>query len=279
MEVIVTDDGAPEVSLPVVADFAHRVDFPVRFTTHAHEGFQLARCRNEGIAVSTAPYLLMTDGDCILPPDHVKWHLKYRRTGRAVVGDCYRLDLPTSERIDESTICDGRYLAWVSARERRRMAAKTFRAWCYRQFRCSMRPRMTGNNIGIWRTDIEQVNGFDENYIGWGLEDRDLQLRLSRLGLKFQSILRHTLGYHLWHPPVPSFARNNVETENLEYFKRTKIPTHCRLGLAERIPNTQAIQFTPAVSIDSEINDANEDAIDILPFPTQTTISSRQKAA
>ena len=85
-----------------------------------------------------------------------------------------------------------------------------------------MRPRLTGCNIALWRDDYERVNGFDENFVGWGLEDRDLQLRLSQLGLRFRSIVLATAACHLWHRPHPTFARNNEGTANLRYFQRRK---------------------------------------------------------
>jgi len=235
IEVVVTDDGSSDEVRRVVETFARDVDFPVKFTVHTHDGFRLARCRNEGVAVSSAPYLLFTDGDCVLPPDHIRWHLEYRRPGQVVAGDCYRLDEAATERVTEETIRSGEFLGWISPSERRRLACKAFRAWWYHFSRCRMLPRLTGNNIGVWRTDFERVNGFDENYVGWGLEDRDLQMRLGRLGLRFKSILRRTATCHLWHPPVPSFVRNNADTKNLEYFRRQDIPTRCRAGLAERI--------------------------------------------
>ncbi len=65
-EVVVTDDGSRDRTLPMVASLIRRVSFPLDYTTHLHNGFQLARCRNEGVAASTAPYLLFVDGDCIL---------------------------------------------------------------------------------------------------------------------------------------------------------------------------------------------------------------------
>ncbi len=75
MEVVVTDDGSRDETPRVVEEFARTARFPVQFTTHPHSTFQLARCRNEGVAASRAPYLLFLDGDCILPPDHVAIHL------------------------------------------------------------------------------------------------------------------------------------------------------------------------------------------------------------
>jgi len=87
-EVVVTDDGSRDETLGLVAAAARRSDFPLTFTTHDHAGFQLARCRNEGTAASTAPYLLFTDGDCLLPRDHVWIHLDERRRGWITGGDC-----------------------------------------------------------------------------------------------------------------------------------------------------------------------------------------------
>ena len=234
MEVVVSDDGSPDITRPVVEDCARRVDFPVRFTTHPHEGFRLALCRNEAALVSKAPYLLFTDGDCILPQDHIRCHLDYRRKGYVVLGDCYRIDRRVSEQITEDHLRTGEYLGWIPPSERRRMAMKAFRAWWYQLLRRPMRPRMTGNNIGIWRSDFDSVNGFDENFIGWGLEDRDLQFRLRQLGLRFTSILGRTVTCHLWHPPDDTFVRNSQGTKNLDYSQRKDIPVRCQIGLFER---------------------------------------------
>ena len=67
-ELVVTDDGSTDNTLEVVEAFRRRVNFPVKFVTHPRLGFQASRCRNEGAAATSAPYLLFLDGDCVLPP-------------------------------------------------------------------------------------------------------------------------------------------------------------------------------------------------------------------
>ena len=99
LELVVTDDGSTDETKGIVTQFAHSVPFPVRFTTHAHQGFHLTRCRNEGVAASTAPYLLFLDGDQLLPPDFVALHLKNRQSGAVIAGDCCYFDKRTSEQI------------------------------------------------------------------------------------------------------------------------------------------------------------------------------------
>jgi glycosyltransferase involved in cell wall biosynthesis len=244
MEVVVTDDGSEDETPDVIEEYAKEVDFPVRMTTHRHDGFRLARCRNEGVAASTAPYLLFTDADCLLPPHHIKLHLQHQRRGFVVGGECYRLDQEVSQRIAEPEIISGQFVQWISREEKARIQGKAYRANIYSFFRCRMLPRLTGCNIAAWRSDIERVNGFDENFIGWGWEDRDLQLRLSRLGLRVKSILSHTAVYHLWHQPHSTFARNGEGTANLRYYKRKFVPSYCENGLEQDRPDTLAIHFS-----------------------------------
>jgi hypothetical protein len=96
------------------------------------------------------------------------------------------------------------------------------------------------------------VNGFDENFIGWGYEDRDLQRRLYSLGRYCRSILHRTAAYHLWHPPAPSFTPKGIGTANREYFQNFTFETQCQQGLAQRRHLVQNwLEFSPD-SIDSD---------------------------
>ena len=233
-EVVVTDDGSRDDTLRLLTAAARHAPFPLSFTTHDHAGFRLARCRNEGVAASTAEYLLFTDGDCILPRDHLRKHLAARQPGWVVGGDCVRLDEPTSQRIDINLIRGGGFHHLIPRGEARRILGKGVRAKAYEWLRLPMRPRLSGNNIALWRTDYERINGFDEQFVGWGLEDRDLQLRLERTGLRVKSILLETAPVHLWHPPAPSFSRNAVGTRNFDYFLMVSDrPAFCIDGLVK----------------------------------------------
>ena len=200
------------------------------------------------------------------------------------MGDCYRLDRDTSDCITDGVLRSGDYLAWVPRRERRRIAMKAARAWWYHLLHCAMRPRMTGNNIGIWRRDFERINGYDENYVGWGLEDRDLQLRLGRLGLRFKSILGQTTTFHLWHPPDATFNRNNVGTRNLEYYQRDDIATRCQAGLFQRDRASAHLLSESHVLVSAgadsaETSHRDSDGPVLLPFPARREGARRRKSA
>jgi glycosyltransferase involved in cell wall biosynthesis len=234
MEVVVTDDGSTDETPHLVETFARSVDFPVRFTTHPHTTFQLSRCRNEGAAASTAPYLLFLDGDCLLPPDHVAIHLQRRRPNVVRTGNFVRLDQAISERIGEQAIRNGQFMQWASAKEIRKMRSKGRRSIVYQWLRHPTKPQLIGNNVGIWQSDYGRVNGYDENFEGWGWEDDDLGRRLRRAGVRLRSILAWTTTFHLWHPTDTTFPQPGRIARNQQYFNRPGALVRCRNGLAKR---------------------------------------------
>jgi hypothetical protein len=59
-----------------------------------------------------------------------------------------------------------------------------------------------GCNLGFWREDLLAINGFDEEYIGWGGEDSDVGTRLYHLGRARKFVYGHAIVYHLNHPPA-----------------------------------------------------------------------------
>ncbi len=177
-ELIVADDGSTDETPALVERFALAADFPVKFTAHPHESFQVARTRNEGVLASVAPYLIFLDGDCLAPPDFMVQHLKRRRRGVVMFGDRYQLEQDASAGIDEAMVHSGGYRALVTRRERRRLAKQDRKARWYNFIRHRSKPRLLGSNFGLWRADYERVNGFDENYEGWGCEDDDFGYRL-----------------------------------------------------------------------------------------------------
>ena len=234
IEVIVADDGSRDHTPEVVEEFRRSVRFPVRWVTHAHDAFRPGRCRNEGFALSTAPYVVFLDGDCVAPPDHLAAHFQRRRRGIAMTSDCCRLDHQTSQRVTESVVRSGEYLRWIPPGELRRLAAAHWRACFYDLIRHPTKPRLVGNNVGIWRDDYQRVNGYDESYAGWGCEDDDLGIRLHQAGIRVRSLRRWTWTCHLWHPPVATVPKKYRQGVNVAYFERQGRLARCRHGLVKR---------------------------------------------
>ena len=220
MEIIVADDGSQDSTADIVSRFRRKSRFPVQFTTHSHDGFQLAKTRNDGVRVSKAPYLVFLDGDCVAPHDHVAQHLLRRRPQTVMGGYCYYIDRDTSAQIDQAAVEAGRFNEWPTREQKKKLTRLDWKSRLYSLMRHPNRPKLYGGAFGMWRRDYEAVNGFNEDYTGWGCEDDEFRMRLKRAGLRIRSILRWTRTYHLWHPPAPSCPQRWQDGPNVERLLR-----------------------------------------------------------
>jgi glycosyltransferase involved in cell wall biosynthesis len=254
IEVVVTDDGSRDETHRLIRQFAASANFPVRFTTHPHEGFHIARCRNEGVNIADAPYLLFLDGDCIIPPDHVRKHLDHRQDGFCLAGYPIYIDQPLAEQITEDEARSGAYLQHISTLQKLEMRWRHIRGACYSLLRSPTRPKLLGGNLGIARADYERINGYDENFRGWGCEDDDLRLRLRDAGVRVASIAWWTHTYHLWHPKTPTAPSTWKAGANVDYLHRPLRLTRCLAGVKKRRLHDLHIQIVGAPQSPSLLN-------------------------
>lgn len=233
-EVVVADDGSRDETLQVVEEFRQRAPFPIHFTTHPHQGFCPSQSRNEAVAASSGEYLIFLDGDCMIPPEHIALQLAHREPGVVRIGDCIRLSEEASAQVTPSVAQSGGYVSLASAASKRWLYQKAWKDLYYNLIRSRKRPSLVSNNFALSRADYDRVNGFDENFVGWGNEDDDFGRRLKKAGLRLKSILFWTSVYHLWHPPVPSFPNTLADGANIPYARRGFHLTRCGNGLLKR---------------------------------------------
>ena len=113
---IVADDGSADETREVFSRHADAAKIPIHFVTHPRRGFELARCRNQGMQATQAPYLVFLDGDCVAPPDFLTRHLQLRQKRTVVAGFTCHLDQETSAWLDETTIGEGKHHGWAHRR-------------------------------------------------------------------------------------------------------------------------------------------------------------------
>jgi glycosyltransferase involved in cell wall biosynthesis len=248
-EVIIADDGSQDTTEEIARSVARSVTFPVKWVTHPHRGFRAALCRNDGIRASSAPYLLFVDCDCLLPRDHLQKHLEARRPGVVRAGECLRLDQAATERVDKKAIEAEEYRNWVSREERNRFLQQKIKNHYYQLIRHSTKPKLIAYDFGIWREDIEAVNGFDEAFVGWGCEDDDLAYRLRRAGRRIQSVLEYTHGYHMWHPTEPSRPALWKLGTNVLRLLAPQRPIQCVNGLISTVETSDEVSLASSDSV------------------------------
>jgi glycosyltransferase involved in cell wall biosynthesis len=232
-EVVVVDDGSKDHTHEVVHQFARTVNFPVKLTTHEHQGFRVSLCRNDGVRASAGEYLLISDSDCLFPPHHLERHLSARKPNIIRAGNCFRLDRETTEWLTVADVVAGRYRRTVSYVERWRLWRRWISDVRYQLRRHPIKPKLMGFNIAISRLDLEAVNGFDEEYVGWGCEDDDFAARLRMAGKQVRTVVGYTQAYHMWHAIDPSHPGVWSQGPNVQRLLHGKREIQCRKGLTE----------------------------------------------
>jgi len=66
-------------------------------------------------------------------------------------------------------------------------------------FRSRRLPGVKTCNFAFWREDALAINGFNEEFVGWGREDSEFTARLLNTGVRRQNLKFCALGYHLHH--------------------------------------------------------------------------------
>jgi glycosyltransferase involved in cell wall biosynthesis len=204
-ELLVADDGSTEDTRKVVTDYAARASFPLHHVWQEDNGFRAAAARNRAIAATRADYIIFTDGDCIPPRDFVAQHFRLAEAGFFLSGNRILL----SEAFTQRTLglhlpVHERHLsAWLLPRLR-----GDINRWSPLlrlpdgDWRRAAPERWAGAktcNLSAWRDDLVRVNGLDESYSGWGLEDSDLVIRLLHAGVRHKSARFAAPVFHLWH--------------------------------------------------------------------------------
>jgi len=205
-ELIVADDGSTDDTRRRVDEYARRAPFALRHVWHEDRGFRAAAIRNRAAATTTADYLIFTDGDCIPSRTFVARHRALAEPGWFVAGNRVLLsrtftERALAERLPLHAWTAGKWLAAWARRDVNRLLPLIalpdggFRKWRPRRWQ-----GIKTCNLALWRADLERVNGLDESYAGWGLEDSDLVIRLLHAGVQHKSARFAAPLFHLWHP-------------------------------------------------------------------------------
>jgi len=235
-EVIVADDGSCAEETEEVKAFLSSYPIPNDYVSQENRGFRAAAARNMGIRHSSGEYLVFLDCDIVLMPDALAQHLDRAKPGHFLLGQAAQLDeaatgqlleTPPVYALDIEALwrqADGSHLAAAEARFKRSRFLRRL------HLTKRHKPQLISNHFSIYRADIERVNGFDEKFEGWGLEDDDLGLRLYRAGMSAESVFNEARAVHLWHDTHKPEADAWV-SQNREYFERKEIPAFCEKGL------------------------------------------------
>ncbi|MCM1028902.1 MAG: glycosyltransferase family 2 protein [Pseudoflavonifractor sp.] len=234
-EIIIADDGSGPETRAVIDRF--RALLPIKHAWHPDDGFRKTIILNRALLLSSADYLIFTDGDCIPRADFVETHMRNARRRRFVSGGYLKLPLDISRDITPDDIAAARPFSapWLLSQGMRRSFKLTKlspRRWLSRLLDrvTTARASWNGCNSSGWRADIIAAGGFDER-MAYGGEDRELGERLTNAGIRGQQRRYEAIVVHLDHGRPYRNAEAMAANDQIRRETRRLRLTHTSHGL------------------------------------------------
>ena len=233
-ELIVADDGSDEQTRAIVERFKNDGAYPVKHVWQENKGYRRSRIANEAVKVSEGKVILLSDGDCIPHRDFVGAHAQAARPNGFAVGGYVRLSAEYCRTLTEEKVKAGEYEGQMTDEDRRRFRWTHWKGLWGVFFGNIKKPKVYGCNIGVACEAYYGVNGYDENFDGFGKEDSDLRNRLRRSGAKPTSLWGRAWVYHVDDVIDPKIRQRRIpRKKTTEYYHRADIPVRCDNGLVK----------------------------------------------
>lgn len=239
-EVIIADDGSKEETCQLIEHYRQSFPVPLIHSWQEDLGFRLSRSRNQAVAKSHSDYIIMLDGDMILHKHFIRDHKRIAKPHhfvqgrRVILTNALTQKLFTSSKINISFFDSGAQnkLNAISCPLLAPLATKLLSKTDHRSVR--------GCNMAYWRNDLIAINGYNENFVGWGREDSEFVVRLLNNNIKRQDLRFGGVAYHLYHNEN---SRNNLNDndQRLELAIKNQV-RYCEHGLNQHltVKNQQA---------------------------------------
>ena len=196
-EIIVADDGSKEDTKELIDRIKTLSPIPIIHVWHEDNKNQKPKIMNKAIAASNYDYIIEIDGDIIMHKDFVKDHLSSAKSNTYLYGS--RVNI-TKDHL--KTLFDKKQIAFnffsKGIKKRTRTLRIPFLGDLYR-VKEKRSKKLRGCNISFWKDDFLKINGFNEELVGWGIDDSEMAQRLHNIGVKAKRLRYKGIVYHIYH--------------------------------------------------------------------------------
>ncbi|MFH2092443.1 MAG: glycosyltransferase family 2 protein [Pseudomonadota bacterium] len=198
-EIIMADDGSTHETRQAIEPYLSDSRTRCIHVWQEDKGFRAARIRNMAIKASSGDYLILLDGDCIPEKHFIEDHAGLAQKGYFFQGKRVIVSKTIEKGFDYKT-CNltGKLMVHALKKEisnRHHIIRIPF----FPSYTISRLSGVRSCNMGMFKTDIWAVNGFNHEFEGWGREDSELVARLFKFGLKRKENPFKAICFHLWH--------------------------------------------------------------------------------
>lgn len=227
-EVIIADDGSTSETAGLIALFQQKFPVPLFHVWQEDHGFQLSKIRNKAIAKASKAYIIQIDGDLILDRHFIHDHLSFSRKNSFVSGS----RIIMSNRLSQELIKQNRTKVSLTARGLTNVLngiRLPLLSHMLSNYRKDDIYYLRGCNMAFWKSDLIRVNGYNEDFSGWGREDNEIGLRLIHSGVQKRIIKFSGIVFHIYHPEK---TRSDLNVNDLLLRKTAAEKlTFCKNGL------------------------------------------------
>lgn len=212
-EVIVADDGSKKETELLIKKMQKDFPVPLHHVWHEDNKNQKPAIMNKAIAKAKSDYIVEIDGDIIMHKDFIKDHLSSAENNVFLYGSRVNIQKSILEHIfKHKTIHFNLFSKGIKKR------ARTIRIPFISNFYGKENKRsskLRGCNMSFWKNDFIKVNGFNENLVGWGIDDSEMIQRLINIGIQGKRLKHKAIAFHIYHKEQDkSLFHINEEIEN-----------------------------------------------------------------
>jgi hypothetical protein len=265
-----TDDpaigGLLDELWPRVVEAAHRRDRTwegrLVYTFRPHQGeARPAQVRNNGLraleragCLEEGDVVVGIDGDIVLERTALAAHAaRAARGAEVILGQRVCLDESRSSHATvDGVLSDEVELESLAAESELKALAERHAkferivrrkamlpAWLARRVIRAHKPKLMSAHYAVTVKRCREVNGFDEEFTGYGYEDDDFGRRLHAVGSRVSIAIAEIRAYHLWHPT--RLPGDRSVTPEFKRFARKDLPAFAVHGWRNPMPQPDPV--------------------------------------
>jgi glycosyltransferase involved in cell wall biosynthesis len=196
-EIIVADDGSNNKTKDLITNINKEFSMNIIHSWQKNNGFRAARSRNKAILKSSGDYLVLIDGDIILHPNFVKDHLDCAEPGYFIQGTRVLITKKGTIKILDGIKVSFSFFSW-ELKNRKNAINSKYLSLIFSGKKNNLQG-IKSCNLAFYKKDCLNVNGFNNDFEGWGREDSEFVVRLINSGIKRKNVRFNANQFHLWH--------------------------------------------------------------------------------
>ncbi len=205
-EILIADDGSGADTKDLIDDFSKKVSIPVTHFWQEDQGFRKSKILNKALAGTKADYIIQIDGDCIMHKEFIKDHIQGAQLNTYLYGSRVNILPDAVEKIFKNKMISFNLFSKEIKNKTRTLHIPLFSKMYPSHSGVSKKFR--GCNVSYWKKDFIEVNGYNEDFEGWGREDSDLVIRMGNKGVLAKRLRYVGIVFHIHHK---TNSKHNLE--------------------------------------------------------------------